>query len=53
MPFYKEVFGTKEGDFPVAEKALKQVMCLPMHYCVTKEDVDYVKEALVVSLKEL
>lgn len=53
MPFYKEVFGTKEGVFPTAEKVLKQVMCLPMHYCITKEDVDYIKGALVLSLKEI
>ena len=41
------------GDFPVAEQVLNKVMCLPMHYEVTKENVDYIADALVSSIKEL
>lgn len=52
-PFYKENFGTGLGDFPVAERVLNKVMCLPMHFGVTKENVEYVRDALVSSINEL
>ncbi len=52
-PFYMETFGTKEGDFPVAEQVLKQVLCLPLHYGVTKENVEYILDALVSCIEEL
>ena len=53
QPFYKENFGTREGDLPASERVLKQVLCLPMHYGITKENVDYIAAALVSSIKEL
>ncbi|MCW3996527.1 MAG: DegT/DnrJ/EryC1/StrS family aminotransferase [Candidatus Bathyarchaeota archaeon] len=53
MPFYKNTFGTKEGDLPTAERVLKQVLCLPMHYAITQENVLYVRDALVSALTEL
>ena len=53
QPFYMNTFGTKMGDFPVAETVLNKVLCLPMHYAVTKENVDYICEALVSSINEL
>jgi len=45
-PFYRENFGTREGDLPTAERVLKKVMCLPMHPQMAKQDVDYVSKAL-------
>jgi dTDP-4-amino-4,6-dideoxygalactose transaminase len=48
-----ETFGTRMGDLPVAERVLKKVLCLPMHYGVTKENVDYIRDALVSSINEL
>ena len=53
QPFYMQNFGTKMGDLPVAETVLNKVMCLPMHYAVTKENVDYIRDALVSSINEL
>lgn len=53
QPFYMETFGTRMGDLPVAERVLKKVLCLPMHYGVTKENVDYIRDALVSSINEL
>jgi len=35
-------FGYKEGDFPVAEKISKQVLSLPVHPTVTKDQLDYI-----------
>jgi dTDP-4-amino-4,6-dideoxygalactose transaminase len=53
QPFYMNTFGTKMGDLPVAETVLNKVSCLPMHYTVTKENVDYICQALVSSINEL
>jgi perosamine synthetase len=50
-PWYKTNFGTKEGDFPVSESVLKQVLCLPMHLGVTREIAQYVVEALKASIE--
>lgn len=35
-------FGYKEGDFPVAEELSKQVLSLPIHPGLTKEDLDLI-----------
>ena len=35
-------FGHKEGDFPVAEKICNEVLSLPVHEFITKEQQDYV-----------
>lgn len=52
-PFYIETFGTKIGDLPISERVLKQVMCLPMHFGVTKKDVAYIKSSLDIAIKGL
>lgn len=38
--------GKKEGDYPLAEKAAKEVLSLPMYNGITKEDLDYVIEKI-------
>jgi len=38
--------GYQAGDFPVAEKAAKRILSLPLHPDLTKEDVSYIKGAL-------
>jgi len=45
-PFYRKNFNTKEGDFPVSEKVLRKVLCLPMHFGITDVDVRYISSAL-------
>ncbi len=52
QPLYLESFGTRLGDFPVAEKVLKQVLCLPMRYDLTFEDIDYIRDAIVDCIGE-
>jgi len=47
-PFYKEMFGYKEGDFPIAEKISKETIALPFHNNLKSEEVDYIS----VKLKE-
>jgi perosamine synthetase len=52
-PYYKETFGTGEGDFPTAEKVLGKVLCLPVHLAITDRDIEYIADALVRTLAEL
>jgi perosamine synthetase len=52
-PWYKKNLCTKEGDFPVSEKVLKKVLCLPMHLGITPEITHYVVEALNASIAKL
>ena len=42
QPFYKETFGYKDGDYPVAEKYYEQELSLPLYPGMSDEDVDYV-----------
>jgi perosamine synthetase len=52
-PYYKTTFGTREGDFPVAEKILKQTLTLPIHIGITHEHVSYITNALSLSIQTL
>lgn len=49
-PWYKDNFGSREGDLPVSETVLKQVLCLPMHLKVTEEIAQYVINSLNTSI---
>jgi len=46
QPFYKEMFGYKEGDFPVCERVAARTIALPFHNALTEKEVDYVVETL-------
>ncbi len=46
QPFYRQMFGYREGDFPVTESVAQSVLALPFHGSVTVEQVDYVCENL-------
>lgn len=52
QPFYRDQFGFKEGDFPVAEKLSRTTFILPLYVSMTEKDiktvVDAVREALAV-----
>lgn len=43
-PYYREKFGFKEGDFPVAEDTYKRIISLPLHPKLSLEDVKYVTQ---------
>lgn len=46
MTWYKEKFGHKEGDFPVAEDIAKHTLSLPIYPDMTDEQVDYVIQTI-------
>lgn len=45
-PFYREKFGTKEGDYPVTERIFDKIISLPLYPSMTEEDVEYVADAV-------
>ncbi|MFH1728852.1 MAG: DegT/DnrJ/EryC1/StrS family aminotransferase [Pseudomonadota bacterium] len=50
FPLY-EKFGYKEGDFPVAEKMSQQVVSLPCHPSLSREDLDTIVKSVKDALK--
>lgn len=51
QPFYREKFGYKEGDFPVAEKISRSSLALPFYGNMQEAEVDLVCETLRNVLK--
>jgi len=46
QPFYRKMFGYKEGDFPVTENVAKRTIALPFFNNLKEEEIDYVCEKL-------
>ncbi len=46
QPFYRERFGYREGDFPIAERVAASTLALPFHANLPEEQVEYVVSAL-------
>jgi perosamine synthetase len=45
-PYYREHFGARAGEFPIAEDAYERLISLPMFHAMTDADVEDVIEAL-------
>jgi perosamine synthetase len=45
-PYYRERFGYKGGEFPIAENAYERLISLPMFHGMSDQDVDDVVEAV-------
>ncbi len=43
-PYFRERWGTRDGQFPVAERAFAEILSLPMHQGMTDADVGLVCE---------
>ena len=48
QPFYRKMFGYKEGDFPITEDVTGRTIALPFFNNLKEEQIDYV----VIKLKE-
>ena len=46
QPFYRDLLGTKEGDFPVTESVAARTIALPFYNQMTENEVQTVMEAL-------
>jgi len=42
QPFYREMFGYKEDDFPVTEQVSKRTIAIPFHNNLTEKEIKYV-----------
>lgn len=47
LQFYREQYGFKEGDFPVAEKIGSSTITIPMYAKLTDQEIDYVIRSVV------
>ena len=46
QPFYREMFGYKEGDFPVTEHVARGTLAIPFFNKITEEQIDIVVEEI-------
>ncbi|MDO8577462.1 MAG: DegT/DnrJ/EryC1/StrS family aminotransferase [Candidatus Wildermuthbacteria bacterium] len=53
QPFYRESFGYKKGDFPIAEGVSDRTIALPFYNNLKEKDMDFVVKALKESLSDL
>lgn len=51
-PYYRDRFGYKPGDYPVAESAYESLISLPMFHGMTERDVDDVISAVCKVMTE-
>jgi len=46
QPFYRKMFGYREGDFPVTERISERTIALPFYNKLREEQIDYICENL-------
>jgi perosamine synthetase len=51
MPFYRERFGFRGGEFPVAERVAERSVALPFFPAMTEGQVDRVGTALADAVR--
>lgn len=52
QPYFKHMFGFKEGDFPIAELVSSETLALPFYIGLSKIDVQYIVEKIKNNLNE-
>jgi perosamine synthetase len=53
QPYYRNTFGYRGGDFPVAEGYFSRCVSLPVHQGMTSEDIKYVIDAVLTVVDEM
>jgi perosamine synthetase len=53
QPFYRDRFGYKEGDFPIAESASRSSLALPFYGNLEEEKIDFVCEGLRKTIERM
>lgn len=49
--FYRELFGYKEGDFPISESVSNRALALPFYIGLKESDIKYISGSLVKTLR--
>ncbi|MBI3046054.1 MAG: DegT/DnrJ/EryC1/StrS family aminotransferase [Candidatus Harrisonbacteria bacterium] len=50
--FYKNLFGYKEGDFPISENVSNKAVALPFYIGLKESDIKYICEKLISTIKK-
>ncbi len=50
QPYYRNVFGYKEGDFPVCEDVSSRTLALPFYNALEKSDVTHIVDCIAKAL---
>lgn len=50
-PFYRKMFGYKEGDFPITEWVSGKTIALPFYNNISEEEIDYICDNLEAIIK--
>lgn len=53
QPYYKNEFGYKKGDYPIAENIAERTLALPFFNNLTQKEIDIVVKSLVMTIKEI
>jgi UDP-4-amino-4,6-dideoxy-N-acetyl-beta-L-altrosamine transaminase len=51
QPYYRNTYGFKPSDFPVAEKFYERELSVPMYPALEIEDLDYISKTIIETLK--
>ena len=46
QPYYRDNFGFKRGDYPIAEKFYESEISIPMYPALMKKDLDYISKTI-------
>ncbi len=52
-PLYVQMFGYKEGDFPITERVSGSTIALPFHNNLTEAEIEYVSDTLQAVLESV
>ena len=52
QPFFREMFGYKEGDFPITEQVARSTVALPFFNRIADEQIDYVADMLEKAIRQ-
>jgi perosamine synthetase len=52
QPYFRDRFGYREGDFPVAERVAKSVLALPFQSNISPADIAYVVTCLKTAIQQ-
>jgi UDP-4-amino-4,6-dideoxy-N-acetyl-beta-L-altrosamine transaminase len=50
QPYYKNNYGFKKGDFPIAEEFYKQEISIPMYPTLDETDLNYISTSIIETL---
>ncbi|MFA7227447.1 MAG: DegT/DnrJ/EryC1/StrS family aminotransferase, partial [Melioribacteraceae bacterium] len=53
QPYYKNNFGFKQGDFPIAEKFYQREFSIPIYPALSEDDLNYISKSITETLDKM